>query len=71
MTTTTTITVADQNAAYICELAAARIRGQHAAIARLTRILERRGCAEALGKAAAVARAAIGAEHKAPEGTCN
>ena len=60
--TTTTTSVADQNAAYICELAAARIRGQHATIARLARILERRGCGEALSKAAAVARAAIAAE---------
>lgn len=61
----TTITTEAQNAAYLLELAAAIIRGQHATIQRLVLILERRSCAAGLAAAEALARAAIAAEQQA------
>lgn len=64
-TNTTLISVEDQNASYLCELAAARIRGQHATIQRLLLILERRSCTAGLAAAETIARAAIEAERHA------
>jgi hypothetical protein len=53
----------EQTAALLCELAAARLRMQHATITRLVRILDKRGCADALANAGIIAQCALEKTH--------
>ncbi len=55
----------EQTAALLCELAAARLRMQHATIQRLVRILDKRGCSDALELAELIAKTAMEGKHGA------